>query len=300
MSVESNCNATVATYYNGKMEIPERLVIKSNGEIYYRDDDDNLVLLPIVNGWREINKDECVLIDGVHYKIKELVYATYGEKCPYNHCVSQLTKRPVGMNKNDIRNLRPMTWREIWGWSCGDVSKKDKNIRNILRDDKTYAELLKLKPLVQKEEFYTISFSSAIPMILKSFKSCDLDALSLLLEVVSEDENDILAKSIPLILSTFRYNGKWGRDENCDVDSLGKLLHIVKRDKSNFISRFTPMMLERFGWNDLDADALKDILELMKKDDDQTRLFKYDEEYKKSKPTNDFKGFDWIVEQYNS
>ena len=47
-------------------------------------------------------------------------------------------------------------------------------------------------------------------------------------------------------------------------------------------------------------DFLKDILELMKKDDDQTRLFKYDEEYKKSKPTNDFKGFDWIVEQYNS
>lgn len=291
---------SVEPYRNGKMEIPERVVVKSNGEIYWRDDDDNLALLSVVKGWNEINNDECVVIDGVHYKIKELVYVTYGEKCPYNHCVSQITKRPVGMNKNDIRNLRPMTWREIWGWSSNDVSTKDKEIRKIIRDDKTYASLLRLKPLVRKEEFYTISFSLTIPMILKSFKNCDLDALSLLLEVVKEDKDDVLAKSIPLILSTFRYNGKWGRDNNCDVDSLGMLLHIVKRDKSDFISRFTPMLLERFGWDGLDADALKIILDLMKLDDDPTRLFEFDEEYKKSKPSNDFKGIDWIIEQKNN
>ena len=288
----------VEPYLNGKMEIPERVVVKSNGEIYWRDADDNFTLLPVVKGWRDINYDECVVIDDVYYKIKELVYVTYGEKCPYNHCVSQITKRPVEMNKNDIRNLRPMTWREIWGWSCYDISAKDKEINKIIKDDKVYESLLRLKPLVKKEECSTVSILSAIPMILKSFKNCDLDALSLLLEVVKEDKDDVLAKSIPLILSTFRYNGKWGRDNNCDVDSLGILLHLVKHDKSDFISRFTPIALERFG--DFDADALKIILDLMKKDDDQTRLFEFDEEYKKSKPSNDFKGINWIIEQKNN
>jgi hypothetical protein len=288
----------VEPYFNGKMEIPERIVVKSNGEIYWRDDDDNLTLLPVVKGWREINYDECVVIDDVHYKIKELVYVTYGEKCPYNHCVSQITKRPEGMNKNDIRNLLPMTWREIWGWSSYDISAKDKEINKIIKDDKIYESLLRLKPLVKKEECYTVSVSSVIPLILKSFKNCDLDALSLLLEVVKEDKDDVLAKSIPLILSTFRYNGKWGRDNNCDVDSLGMLLHIVKRDKSDFISEFTPIILERLG--EFDADALKIILDLMKLDDDPSRLFEFDEEYKKSKPSNDFKGIDWIIEQKNN
>ena len=289
---------SVEPYRNGKMEIPERVVVKSNGEIYWRDDDDNLTLLPVVKGWREINYDECVVIDDVHYKIKELVYVTYGEKCPCNHCVSQITKRPEGMNKNDIRNLRPMTWREIWGWSCYDISSKDKEINKIIKDDKVYESLLRLKPLVKKEECSTVSISSAMPLILKSFKNCDLDALSLLLEVVKEDKDDVLAKSIPLILSTFRYNGKWGRDNNCDVDSLGILLHLVKHDKSDFISRFTPIALERFG--EFDADALKIILDLMKKDDDPTRLFEFDEEYKKSKPSNEFNGIDWIIEQKNN
>lgn len=285
----------VEPYNNGIMEIPEQLVVKSNGDVYYLNENNKPVLLQVVKGWRDINYDECVVIDDVYYKIKELVYATYGEKCLYKHCVSHITRHPEGMNKNDIRNLRPMTWREIWGWSSYDISGIDKEISKIIKDDKVYGSLLRLKPLVKKEEFSTVSISSTLPMIIKSFKNCDIEALSLLLEVVKEDKDDVLPKSIPLILSTFRYNGKWGRDNNCDVDSLGILLHLVNRDKSDFISRFIPIALERFG--EFDADALKIILDLMKKDDDPTRLFKYDEEYKKSKPSDDFKGIDWILKQ---
>ena len=286
------------SYNNGKMEIPERIVVEPTGEIYFRDDNDNLSLLPTVKGGKEFNYDDCVVIEETYYKIKELVYTIHGEKCPYPHCVSQFTKKPEGMSKNDIRNLYAMTWREIWAWSSVDITPMDKKINKIIRDEKTYKTLLELKPLIRDERSDTFSISAALPMILKSFKNCDLYALSLLLDVVREDKEDLLAKSIPLILSTFRYNGKFGREENCDMDSLGILLHLVKHDKSNFITKSTPLILGRFSGDvAFDGDALKIILDLMKKDEDPSRLFNHDEEYKKTKPDNDFKGLDWIIEQ---
>ena len=269
---------------NNKIELSDNYEINSDGTVF--DKTTNEFLTVVKKGY-----NNAVFIEGKFYDIKDLVYSKFGEPCNHNYFVKYVNSKPTDFNKDDIQNLTAVTWREYYGWSSKDIDPTDALIHCAISDKVTYETLKHLKPLIQDKESLNFSLSTAIPLLVSVFKKCNNEALTVFFEILKM--NDTLIDSVPIILNAFI-----GDNNNFSMSNLITVINLIKNDKDGVLIELTPSIVKVFkNHNHL---ILPHIFNLMKKDDDPTRLFKHDEEYKKSKPDNDFKGLNWILEQQNN
>lgn len=266
---------------NDKMELPDNYEINSDGTVI--DKTTNEVLSVLKHRY-----NNAVFIEGKFYDIKDLVYSKFGEPCNYNHFVKYVNSKPTDFNKDDIRNLTAVTWREYYGWSSRDIDPTDAIIHYTISDEVVYEMLRQLKPLIQDKESLNFSLSTAIPPLVSVFKKCNNEALTVFFETLKM--NVSLIDSVPIILNAFI-----GDNNDFSMTNLITVVNLIKNDKDSILIRLTPTIVKVF--KEHNHQILPVIFNLMEKDDDPTRLFKYDEAYKKSKPDNDFKGLNWILEQ---
>lgn len=266
---------------NNKIELPDNYEINSDGTVI---DKNTNTPLPIAKK----GYNNAVFIEGKFYDIKDLVYSKFGEPCEYNYFVKYVNSKPKDFNKDDIRNLTAVTWREYYGWASKDIEPIDAIIHRTISDEVVYSTLKQMKPLIQDEESLNFSLSTAIPPLVSVFENCNNDALRVFFETLKTDVS--LIDSVPIILNAFI-----GDNDDFSMTNLITVVNLIKNDKDGILIKLTPSIVKVFKKHK--HQFLPIIFNLMKKDDDPTRLFKYDEEYKKSNPDNDFKGFKWITEQ---
>ena len=266
---------------NDKIELPDNYEINSDGTVIDKTTNEFLAV-------QKRGYNNAVFIEGKFYDIKDLVYSKFGEPCNYNHFVKYVNSKPTDFNKDDIRNLTAVTWREYYGWSSRDIDPADALIYYTISDEVVYETLKRLKPLIQDKESLNFSLSTAIPPLVSVFKKCNNEALTVFFETLKM--NVSLIDSVPIILNAFI-----GDNDDFSMTNLITVVNLIKNDKDGMLIKLTPTIVKVF--KEHNHQILPVIFNLMKKDDDPTRLFKFDEEYKKSKPSNDFKGLNWILEQ---
>lgn len=134
-------------------------------------------------------RDNKVTIKGVEYSVKELVWRYYGEACPHSHFIGYIQKNPVGMNKDDIRNLKVVTWREYYGWNSADITPLDREIHNILTDTNSYKVLLCFKEEIYKGKSADVPCDQMLKLVVGTLGKFEVAAVVKLIDEMKKDAN---------------------------------------------------------------------------------------------------------------
>lgn len=134
-------------------------------------------------------RDNKVTIHGIEYSVKELVWRYYGEACTHSHFIGYIQKNPVGMNKDDIRNLKVVTWREYYGWNSADITSLDKEIHDILTDSNAYKTLLYLKEEIYKGTSADVACDMLVKLVVGSLGKFGVATVARLIEEMKKDSD---------------------------------------------------------------------------------------------------------------